>query len=347
LDAQAAEAAADLQREAEVMAQVSNHSHVVAFRGILIQPTLAVVTEFMPLGSVEELLVRPGARYVRPRLSLHRVVRMAAEAAAGVLHLHAAGVIHRDLAARNFLVAADYLTKVSDFGLCRVKDAQAMLAGRAGGGGGAALTTQTSVGPVRWMSPESIMDRAYSEPSDVFSFGVALYEMLVGAQPWAGRDPLQAALAVVHGERMALPSGTDPHLAALMVACWAAAPEARPDMGSVHEQLLAWLAGHGTDTPLPSPPAQSQYTTQQPQQHEAGDGYLGPVRGAQRATSEAAARVGRPFPPGPQAASLVGTLAGAAAPEAVADDTAAGDAWLLDALTGATGRSSDFDPQRH
>jgi hypothetical protein len=103
-------------------------------------------------------------------------------------HLHSEGVIHRDVAARNVLVDAHLHVRVADFGFARLKEA-----GRSGGAGG---YTASDVGPVKWSAPEAIRRRRYSEASDVFSFGVLLYEMVAQGAPWRGHSNMDVVVLV-------------------------------------------------------------------------------------------------------------------------------------------------------
>ncbi|MES1912702.1 MAG: hypothetical protein MHM6MM_004936, partial [Cercozoa sp. M6MM] len=145
-------------REAELMELLGNHPSIVNFCGVCVEPPhLALVTEWLPGGSVKDMIERPaGSDPGRDAgaLNLHTVLQMAISAAAGVLHLHAEGVIHRDLAARNLLVDHRDLSsvRVTDFGISRLKLKAEQVA-----------HTESNVGPVMWMAPESIERQQYSE----------------------------------------------------------------------------------------------------------------------------------------------------------------------------------------
>lgn len=137
---------------ASVMERVCHHDNVVQFVGVLLEPKRSVVTRFMPRGSVQDVLVQRGARqFARDRLRWADLVRMAADAAAGILHLHREGVIHRDLACRNLLVDEHLRVRVADFGFARFKEASHSKG-----------LTRSSVGPVQWMAPEALQLSQYS-----------------------------------------------------------------------------------------------------------------------------------------------------------------------------------------
>lgn len=219
----------DARTELDVMARVGNHPHVVSLIGLLKRRDgrLAIVTQFVSGGNLRDVL------------RLRRVdhidfVRMAMEAAAGVVHLHKQGVIHRDLACRNILVDRLLSVRVADFGYARVvarPDESAV--------------TEAHVGPVRWLSPESLARGEYSERSDAWMFGVCLYEMVThGAQPYAGCTMAVAASKVLSGATLqyALPVECDSALRALMRDCWQYEPRRRPSFVDIHGRLKAHLA---------------------------------------------------------------------------------------------------------
>ena len=149
---------------------------------------------------------------------------MATAAASGVSSLHARGIIHRDLACRNLLVDEVMEVCVCDFGFARLRPA----------GKG---FTATNLGPVRWEAPESLKNKEYSEKTDVFSFGVCLYEMFVGKEPFVGSTNAAVAYKVLSGERMRIPISVPPAVSALMTSCWAPDPDARPTVREVYKSL--------------------------------------------------------------------------------------------------------------
>jgi serine/threonine protein kinase len=108
------------------------------------------------------------------------------QSACGVLHLHKEGVIHRDIAARNFLLDAHNNVFVCDFGLARVKT-------------GAYQHTASSLGPVKYMAPESISKKRYSEASDAWSFGVYMWEVTHAQEPFKNCEVFDVAMGVVSG----------------------------------------------------------------------------------------------------------------------------------------------------
>jgi len=217
----------DLRHEASMMARVSHHENIVQFIGVLLTPRPCVVTKLMRGGSVEDMLVVPGPLNKRKSISEQKIVEMLCDAAAGILHLHSEGVIHRDIAARNLLVDENLRVRVADFGFARIKDFN-----RSKG------YTSQHIGPIKWMAPEAMQNRNFSEKTDVFSFGVTLYEVICGKRPWDGFETLDVAFRVINGERLCVPDSTSQaELRQLVERCQMQIASERPSMKDVHREL--------------------------------------------------------------------------------------------------------------
>ncbi|PRP88002.1 LRR receptor-like serine/threonine-protein kinase GSO1-like [Planoprotostelium fungivorum] len=148
--------------------------------------------------------------------------------ALGMLHLHKENIIHRDLAVRNILLTKHLDPKVCDFGLSREVSAP----------DSASLTSSIS-GPVKWISPEAIMHKQYSTKSDVFSFGVVIWEILTQSDPWPELTLMECAFVVVtENKRLSLQPYFPPDLQTLMTECWKKEPEERPSFNEICEQVF-------------------------------------------------------------------------------------------------------------
>lgn len=211
----------DFHREARLMQKLGNHPNVMQLIGVVAEPGYyAIVMPYCRLGSLHSALFKRKEKFSKKVL-----IRMARDAAAGILSLHCEKVIHRDIAARNILLAENYKVLVTDFGLSRIKKE-------------AEAHTKSNLGPVRYMAPEAITRREYSEASDAFSFGVLLWEMVTRKEPWEGETVIEVAVKVgKEGKRLKIPDKCDPCMKELMEECWQENPADRPDFQRIHKKL--------------------------------------------------------------------------------------------------------------
>ena len=93
--------------------------------------------------------------------------------------------------------------------------------------------TTTEVGPLKYMAPESLLERTYSSKSDVWAFGITVMEIITRAEPYPEFDALMAATKVTHGLRPTIPSNVHPDLQTLLTDCWKTSPTDRPDFEKV------------------------------------------------------------------------------------------------------------------
>ncbi|NWU17505.1 INSR protein, partial [Cephalopterus ornatus] len=217
--------------EASVMKGFSCH-HVVRLLGVVSkgQPTL-VVMELMAHGDLKSYLrsLRPEAENNpgRPPPTLREMIQMAAEIADGMAYLNAKKFVHRDLAARNCMVAEDFTVKIGDFGMTR--DIYETDYYRKGGKG---------LLPVRWMAPESLKDGVFTTYSDVWSFGVVLWEISsLAEQPYQGLSNEQVLKFVMDGGYLDQPDNCPERLHSLMQMCWQYNPKMRPTFIEIIEML--------------------------------------------------------------------------------------------------------------
>ncbi|KAF7703220.1 insulin-like growth factor 1b receptor isoform X1 [Silurus meridionalis] len=207
--------------EASVMKEFNCH-HVVRLLGVVSQgqPTL-VIMELMTQGDLKSYLRT--LRSIKntsslPLPPLKKMIQMAGEIADGMAYLNANKFVHRDLAARNCMVAEDFTVKIGDFGMTR--DIYETDYYRKGGKG---------LLPVRWMSPESLKDGVFTTMSDVWSFGVVLWEIATLAeQPYQGMSNEQVLRFVMEGGLLDKPDNCPDMMFELMRMCWQYNPKMRP-----------------------------------------------------------------------------------------------------------------------
>ncbi|XP_040485880.1 non-receptor tyrosine-protein kinase TNK1 isoform X1 [Ursus maritimus] len=219
----------DFLREVSIMMNLE-HPHVLRLHGLVLGQPLQMVMELAPLGSLHARLTAPAPTPPLPVALLCLFLRQLAGAMA---YLGTRGLVHRDLATRNLLLASPRTIKVADFGLVRpLRGAR----GRYVMGGPRPI-------PYAWCAPESLREGAFSSASDVWMFGVTLWEMFSGGEePWAGVPPY-LILQRLEQDRARLPRPPlcSRALYALALRCWAPHPADRPSF-SYLEGLLqeAW-----------------------------------------------------------------------------------------------------------
>ncbi|XVF50486.1 hypothetical protein PTKIN_Ptkin04bG0104900 [Pterospermum kingtungense] len=199
------------------------HPNVVLFMGAVTRPpNLSIVTEFLHRGSLYRLLHRPNNQ-----LDERRRLRMALDAARGMNYLHNCTpvIVHRDLKSPNLLVDKNWVVKVCDFGLSRMKHSTY-------------LSSRSTAGTAEWMAPEVLQNEPSDEKCDVYSFGVILWELCTMQQPWGGMNPMQVVGAVgFQHRRLDIPDDMDPAIAEIIRKCWQTDPKLRPTFAEIMAAL--------------------------------------------------------------------------------------------------------------
>ncbi|NXH43623.1 FGFR1 factor, partial [Dicaeum eximium] len=254
----------DLISEMEMMKMIGKHKNIINLLGACTQdgeaaragrcplwaglawlpahPTipsgpLYVIVEYASKGNLREYLQArrpPGMEYCynpsrvpEEQLSFKDLVSCAYQVARGMEYLASKKCIHRDLAARNVLVTEDNVMKIADFGLARdihhIDYYKKTTNGRL---------------PVKWMAPEALFDRIYTHQSDVWSFGVLLWEIFtLGGSPYPGVPVEELFKLLKEGHRMDKPSNCTNELYMMMRDCWHAVPSQRPTFKQLVEDL--------------------------------------------------------------------------------------------------------------
>eukprot|EP00043_Microstomoeca_roanoka_P016410 m.167416 g.167416 ORF g.167416 m.167416 type:complete len:710 (+) comp16453_c0_seq4:310-2439(+) len=214
----------DFLKEANVMKGL-RHNNLVQLIGVCTRETpLFIITEFMVNGNLLDYL-RDEER--RQELDPTAMMHMAAQIAAGMAHLEDHNFIHRDLAARNCLVGENLLVKLADFGLARILKVEDIYTAKEG-----------SKFPIKWTAPESLNYNVFTIKSDVWAFGVCLWEIATfGETPYPGMDLYTVLERLDAGYRMPRPQGCPLEVYKLMRDCWTTKPEDRPSFREIKERL--------------------------------------------------------------------------------------------------------------
>lgn len=221
--------------EAKIMHKL-RHRKLVQLMGICTRgEPMYIVTELMVNGSLLEYLHKHNDGLVD--ISFNYIIDMAAQVADGMAYLEAQNYIHRDVRAANILVGDNNIVKVADFGLARVIEASEVT-----GGDDVYTANENTKFPIKWTAPEAAYQRRFSTKSDVWSFGILLYEMVTyGRVPYPGMDNATTLERVQSGYRMprptALQGGIDCpiRMYEMMVKCWDKRPEERPTFSYLRE----------------------------------------------------------------------------------------------------------------
>ena len=198
--------------------KLGQSSNVLLFSDSL----MCLVTEFMPLGSLHDVLMNP-----KTTVDLMAILKMATDAAMGVNYLHqfSPPIIHRDLKSHNLLVGDGFVVKVTDFGLAKITNS-------------ADDSHLTFCGTLPWAAPEVLSGAGYTVKADVYSFGVVLWELITRQEPYKGLHKPDIIVGVVNnGLRPPLFPDMEPLVVELIVACWAHNPEDRPDFQQIVDRL--------------------------------------------------------------------------------------------------------------
>ncbi|PRP82797.1 hypothetical protein PROFUN_10012 [Planoprotostelium fungivorum] len=228
-------------REVSIIQNLKNHPNIVMFigeivenqlrlrwKGVTLPPEpLSLVTEYCEGGSLYHYLRKENIPLNIKFSFLNQIIL-------GMFHLHSEKIHfrpnitkHRDLAVRNILLSAHNEAKVADFGLSREQtDSQTT------------SETKSTVGPVAWMSPEAILKQQYSTKSDVFSFGVVIWEIISEESPWANVKPVDVAFKVARdNQRLETPENCPDILSTVMNLCFKTLPEERPEFKKLADML--------------------------------------------------------------------------------------------------------------
>ncbi|XP_055995032.1 tyrosine-protein kinase Fer [Sorex fumeus] len=208
-------------QEAKILKQY-DHPNIVKLIGVCTQrQPIYIIMELIPGGDFLTFL-----RKKKDEIKLKQLVKFSLDAASGMEYLESKNCIHRDLAARNCLVGENNVLKISDFGMSRQED------------GGVYSSSGLKQIPIKWTAPEALNYGRYSSESDVWSFGILLWETFsLGVCPYPGMTNQQAREQVERGYRMSAPQNCPDEIFKIMLRCWDYNPENRPKFMELQREL--------------------------------------------------------------------------------------------------------------
>ncbi|KAM6906318.1 ephrin type-A receptor 7 isoform 1-T1 [Lycodopsis pacificus] len=227
--------------EASIMGQF-DHPNVVHLEGVVTRgKPVMIVLEYMENGSLDGFLRKHDGQF-----TVIQLVGMLRGIAAGMRYLSDMGYVHRDLAARNILVNSNLVCKVSDFGLSRVIDDDPEAVYTTTGkmqdimhliftpATDLHFTEQGGKIPVRWTAPEAIQYRKFTSASDVWSYGIVMWEVMsYGERPYWDMSNQDVIKAIEEGYRLPAPMDCPPGLHQLMLDCWQKDRAERPKFDQI------------------------------------------------------------------------------------------------------------------
>ncbi|XP_035390082.1 ephrin type-A receptor 4 [Electrophorus electricus] len=213
----------DFLSEASVMGQF-DHPNIIHLEGVVTKcKPVMIITEYMENGSLDVFLRKNDGRF-----TVIQLVGVLRGVASGMKYLSDMSYVHRDLAARNILVNSNLVCKVSDFGMSRVLEEEPE----------GAYTTRGGKIPVRWTAPEAIAYRKFTSASDVWSYGIVMWEVMsYGERPYWDMSNQDVIKAIEEGYRLPPPMECPVALHQLMLECWLRERAERPKFSQIVNML--------------------------------------------------------------------------------------------------------------
>nr|KAI8744868.1 epidermal growth factor receptor-like isoform X1 [Biomphalaria glabrata] len=211
----------ELLEEARVMCSVE-HMCCVRILAVCLNYQMMLITQLMPHGNLLNY-IRTNAQHIGSK----SLLTWCTQIARGMAYLEERGIVHRDLAARNVLVQTQHQVKITDFGLAKLLNNDNEVYQSSGG-----------LMPIKWLALECINHRIFTHKSDVWSFGVTLWELFtLGKKPYESVRTKDVPLLLEKGERLQQPSMCTIDVYMIMVKCWMLEAESRPTFKELVEEF--------------------------------------------------------------------------------------------------------------
>jgi serine/threonine protein kinase len=207
-------------REVNIMSRLRNKS-ITQFYGVCLESgRVCLVMEYMPRGSLYDVLSKTV-------LSPEQQHSIALDIARGLHYLHNQGVLHRDLKSANVLIDDTWRAKLTDFGLSKIQSASIM-------------TISERSRAIQWMAPESLTRYCvYTEQSDIYSYGVILWEIITGKRPYEGVTEKEILDHIEQGRREEIPQTIPTVYAEIIRRCWSKDPNERPSLTEIIREIVS------------------------------------------------------------------------------------------------------------
>jgi epidermal growth factor receptor len=215
------ESSAEFMAEAQIMASL-DHPHILKLMAICLAKELMMITQLMPLGNLLGYV-----RKHRDKIDSKTMMNWFVQIAQGMTYLEGRRLVHRDLAARNVLVHTPTSVRIADFGMTKLLKHDTL-----------AYKSADGKVAVRWLAPECMYHKVFTSKSDVWAFGVTVWEVLTyGSIPYSKIKSRDIPQLVTAGEKLPMPKICSLELYTELLLCWNLNPELRPPFSALKNRL--------------------------------------------------------------------------------------------------------------